>query len=339
MANGEWLMAEALKSSGWRRLGLTPVLAAICAMAMSGAAAGGERRLVLISVDGLRADVITAEIAPRMAALRDRGVSADALNDLPSATLPNHATMLTGLLSDRHHVLLNFDLSGNLAAATIFDYAREAGLRSAFFASKTKLEHLAPPESLEVIDIDADTTALVERMLALLTPDGPDLVFLHLRDPDSIGHRYKWLSAEYLDAVTEMDCLIGRIVDALDADSQRESYLILTADHGGDGVNHFLNIPANRTIPWIVCGPDVAAGRVLDEVVSTADTTPTALWLLGVDVPEGLSGAVRFSIRADVTAGVPSGGDAPPPISLPCIILVIPALLGLAIVLRPSRAR
>ena len=332
-------MEEALKSSGWRRLGLAPALAAICAMTVTGAAAGGERRLVLISVDGLRADVITADVAPRMAALRDRGAWAEALNDLPSATLPNHATMLTGLLSDRHHVLFNFFLPGNIAALTIFDYAREAGLRSAFFASKSKLAHLAPPESLEVIDIDADTAALVERMLALLTPDGPELVFLHLRDPDSIGHRFKWLSSEYLDAVTEMDCLIGRIVDALDADSQTESYLIVTADHGGDGVNHFVNIPANRTIPWIVCGPDVAAGRVLDEAVSTADTMPTALWLLGVDVPEGLSGVARFSIRTEITAGIQSSGDAPPPISLPCVILVIPALLGLAIVLRPSRAR
>lgn len=314
--------------------------AVVAVLAFSWGATAGDQRVVIVSVDGLRPDVITPEVAPRMTELREQGTSAsNAINDLPSATLPNHSTMLTGLLSGQHQVILNFVLPATIGVPTVFDRAHEAGFRSAFFASKTKLLHLAPAEAIETIDIDADTTGLVERMLAQLTFDGPELIFLHLRDPDSTGHQYGWLSPEYLAAVTLVDGLIGQVIDALDAEPDRSSYLILTADHGGDGVNHFINIPANRSIPWVVWGPDIAAGRVIDEVVSTADTMPTALWLLGLEIPAGLAGVPQFSVRESNAVDVQDSGQAPRPLGPPCVILVIPALLILAVFLRPMRTR
>lgn len=297
---------------------------AVC-LAGSSSAAAQNARLVLISVDGLRPDVITAADTPNMAALRDGGASAaDALNDLPSATLPNHTTMLTGLVGDRHGVVLNFELPGTVAFPTLFDFAHESGLRSAFFASKSKLKYLAPPDVLETVDIDGETGPLVDRLIEQISPDGPDLIFVHLRDPDSAGHAGDWLSEVYFDAVRAMDALVGEIVAAIEADTSRESYIILTADHGGSGTNHFLNIPENRMIPWIVWGPGIQAATTLKAAISIADTTPTALWLLGAAVPEGLSGVARREVRD--AADDPVGGQAVPPVGLPCLILIIPGL-------------
>ncbi len=293
---------------------------------MAGRADGGGVRVILISVDGLRADVISEETAPNLAALRAAGVSAgEALNDLPSATLPNHATMLTGLVTDRHGLILNIVLPGTIPQLTLFDFAAEAGLRSAFFASKTKLGHLAPPGALEIIAIDGDTEPLVARLIEQITPDGPDLIFAHLRDPDSVGHRDGWLTSPYMEAVAQIDRLIGEIAAAAASDDSRPTYVIVTADHGGDGANHFLNIAANRRIPWIVTGPDIPAGRVLEATVSIADTTPTVLWLLGAEVPAGLSGRVVSAVRNpidDESARVTSVA----PVGIPCLILVVPLM-------------
>lgn len=303
-----------------------PALLVLFGWAAAAGALAASPRVVLISVDGLRPDAITADRAPHMAALRAAGAQARlALNDLPSATLPNHTTMLTGLVSDVHGVLLDFELCGYVRLPTVFDHAAEAGLRSAFFASKAKLRYLAPPGSLETVDIGSDTEALVARLIEQIAPDGPDLIFLHLREPDSTGHDAGWMSPPYLEAVTRVDALVGRIQAALDTENSRRNYLLLTADHGGEGTNHFLNTPAARHIPWIVVGPDIPAGVGLDEIVSIADTTPTALWLLGVDVPAGLSGRARTALMNPLTAE-PTAVPRLPPVGIPCMVLAVPVL-------------
>lgn len=300
------------------------IVGAVC-VAVSSLAAAQDARVVLISVDGLRPDVITSADTPNIAALRDGGASASAaVNDLPSATLPNHTTMLTGLIGDRHGVVLNFELPGTVAFPTLFDFAGEAGLRSAFFASKSKLAYLAPPDVLETVDIDGETGPLVDRLIEQISADGPDLIFVHLRDPDSAGHAGEWLSEAYFDAVRAVDALVGEIVAVVEAQTSRETYIILTADHGGSGTNHFLNIPENRMIPWIVWGPGIDAGAALDARTTIADTTPTVLWLLGAAVPEGLSGVARREARD--AAFDSAAGQAVPPVGLPCLILIIPGL-------------
>ncbi|MBL8880137.1 MAG: alkaline phosphatase family protein [Phycisphaerales bacterium] len=284
-------------------------------------------RVVLISVDGLRPDAISPEWAPHLSWLLDSGASpTTAINDLPSATLPNHTSMLTGLPASQHGVIENWNLPGHIARDTVFGFAAAAGKRSAFFAGKGKLEFLASPEAVETVVVNDDTPALADGVIEQLNSDGPDLIFAHLRDPDSTGHRANWMSQEYIDAVALVDEQIGRIIDAINANAPRPTYLIVTADHGGEGNNHFLNIPVNRTIPWVVYGPDTVRGR-LESTFSTVDTTPTVLALLGIDKPESLPGDARMEIKLN---GLASGmSPLVPAISAPCVVLIAPfAIVG-----------
>jgi arylsulfatase A-like enzyme len=286
-------------------------------------------RVVLISVDGLRPDAITAETAPNMSALKDRGTTAtSAYNDLPSATLTNHATMLTGLSADVHGLLLDFALPGTIPQKTIFDYAAEAGLRTAFSATKTKFTFLAHAESIDTLDIDGDTAGVVDRFFSLLKSDQPDLAFIHIRNPDSAGHAHGWMSPEYLDAVALTDSYIGRILEAIDSGLDEDTYLILTADHGGEGPNHFLNTELDRHIPWIITGPTIAAGATLDTEIFVADTAPTILWLLGVDAPANLTSRTLTELGGD--AATVDSGLSIPIVGIPCILFSAPLLCMLA---------
>lgn len=289
------------------------------------AATHADPRVVLISVDGLRPDAITPDVAPAITALRDGGTSATAYNDLPSATLPNHTSMLTGLVGDVHGLVANFDLPGKVRFPTLFDFAAASSRRSAFFASKSKLRYLAPEGALEVLEITGELDPLAESVVNVLSPDGPDLVFVHLREPDSTGHAYGWMSPEYHVAVARSDQQVNRIVAAARDDDSRDTYIVLTADHGGEGLNHFLNIDVNREIPWIVNGPGIAAGARLEGAVSIVDTTPTVLWLLGGAIPDGLSGIARTKLR-DSAASNPAPARLAP-VGIPCLLLAAPPLV------------
>ena len=64
--------------------------------------------LILISIDGFRADYLDRGVSPNLAALAAGGVRAERmLPAFPSITFPNHYTLVTGLYPDHHGVVNN----------------------------------------------------------------------------------------------------------------------------------------------------------------------------------------------------------------------------------------
>jgi arylsulfatase A-like enzyme len=257
-------------------------------------------RVILISCDGLRPDAISAETAPNLMRMMSEGTRAMvAVDELPPITLPNHTSMLTGLTVAKHGIYFNNARPGYLRRPTLFSIARAAGFRCAFFASKDKFSFLvAPPEAIETSFIDGDMAAVGAKVVEQITPAGPHVIFLHLREPDSTGHAKGWMSPEYLAAVSRSDAIVGDILNAAAADVSRPTYILVTADHGGEGTNHIWDNAVTRQIPWIVWGPDIPRNTVLNETVSVVDTTPTILWLLGIGAPEGLNGVARTGVKS-----------------------------------------
>ena len=64
--------------------------------------------LILISIDGFRADYLDRHITPTLATLAVDGVRADAMKSaFPTLTFPNHYTLVTGLYPDHHGIINN----------------------------------------------------------------------------------------------------------------------------------------------------------------------------------------------------------------------------------------
>jgi len=64
--------------------------------------------LILVSIDGFRADYLERNETPTLAALAADGVRAEALKPaFPTLTFPNHYTLVTGLYPDHHGIVNN----------------------------------------------------------------------------------------------------------------------------------------------------------------------------------------------------------------------------------------
>src|ERR1700755_3448696 len=63
--------------------------------------------LILVSIDGFRADYLTHGKTPVIQALADAGVRASMRPSFPSETAPNHYTLVTGLRPDHHGIVAN----------------------------------------------------------------------------------------------------------------------------------------------------------------------------------------------------------------------------------------
>jgi arylsulfatase A-like enzyme len=119
----------------------------------------------------------------------------------------------------------------------------------------------------------------------------PNVLFVHLSDPDRAGHSSGWMSTAYGRAVRQTDDALSQLLSAADRSYGTGNYsVIVTADHGGHDYGHGTESPLDVTIPWIAWGRGVNAGPLGDMAIDTFDTAPTVLWLLGVQQPEAWDG-------------------------------------------------
>ena len=252
--------------------------------------------VVVISIDGLRADAIEKFNAPTLERLMREGRYSLTAQTIPtSLTLPSHTSMLTGVGADVHKVTWNSDKTkqfGYVKVPTVFGIAHSAGFATAAFFSKTKFHHLEVPGTLDFARAPTSgirspwgeerTTDYVEQYLR---GANPNLLFVHLAEPDFIGHQFGWMGRMYGNAVREADLGVARVMREADERFGRGNYtLIVTADHGGHKHSHGTTEATDMTIPWIVWGAGVQKGGELSGI-KTMDTAATILWALGLDVP------------------------------------------------------
>lgn len=251
--------------------------------------------LIMISIDGLRPDAIRHFSARTLERLISEGAyTLEAETIFPSKTLPSHISMLTGLPPAGHGVTWNSDETdrhGLVDVVTVFEAATAKGLGTAAFFSKSKFHHLLKPGTLDHAEAPRGmvylmSTETVESATRYLKHRRPDLIFIHIAEPDYAGHLIGWMSRVYGWAVRRADSAIARILAEADRHLGHGNYTVLiTSDHGGHGRSHGSADPRDMTIPWIVWGHGVRAGELTPWSVRTMDTAATALWLLGVDRP------------------------------------------------------
>ena len=119
-----------------------------------------------------------------------------------------------------------------------------------------------------------------------LRRERPALAFVQLDQVDAAGHDYGYDSPEYMQAVAQADSQLGTLLQALRDGGIAERTLVLAmSDHGGVDAHHLAEVPEVRQIAWVLSGPGVPPGTVLDDPVSIADTAPTLAWALGLERP------------------------------------------------------
>ncbi|MEI6494323.1 MAG: alkaline phosphatase, partial [Verrucomicrobiota bacterium] len=133
--------------------------------------------------------------------------------------------------------------------------------------------------------------------------------FIHFGEPDVAGHAHGMFSQEKMKALADSDTALGTVVKAIkDAGLLDASVIIITADHGGHDRTaeqlaqmetaglppqpgtHGSSSPEDVTIPWIAWGAGVRKHFTITAPVVQYDTAATALWLLGIPIPEGFWG-------------------------------------------------
>jgi len=106
----------------------------------------------------------------------------------------------------------------------------------------------------------------------------------------------KLVRKTYFAMISEVDRMVGRILDCLEDLSLLDStYIVFSSDHGDHAMEHGLTHkhtmyePSVR-VPLIISGSNARRGVIVDDLVSLVDLYPTFMDIAGVEHPDGLDG-------------------------------------------------
>ncbi|HET7619972.1 MAG TPA: sulfatase-like hydrolase/transferase [Vicinamibacterales bacterium] len=314
-------------------MNLTKVVISACLAAV---AASGCRRpapaptrpqnLLLVTIDTLRADRVTARLTPTLERLASAGVVFDHARSAVPLTLPSHATIMTGQLPPEHGVRVN-GLTLDTAHPTIARVLHDGGVRTAAFVGAYVLDRrfgLAQgfdvyddriprnPDAPQALEAERRGGDVADAAIAWLnSTTAPFFIWVHLYDPHAPydppdEFRARAGGNAYDGEVAYADAQVGRLLNALAARGWTSTTAVVVAgDHGeglgdhGEATHGMLVYDSTLRVPFIAAGPGVSPRRV-GAPVSLADLAPTVLSWLDRPLPESMHG--RRLLEANAAA-------------------------------------
>jgi hypothetical protein len=245
------------------------------------AEATAPRRLLLVVMDGLRADV--AGTLPFLSQLADAGARARISADPPTISAPQYVALLAGVPPRDSGVRTN-EVGRAAGVDDVGRRARAAGLHTAVVSTCVDWWQRLFPESFESASVVPAPSVLSEA--ARLGTSG-GLLVVHLCGADDAGHAFGARSPEYAAAAAAADRLTAELVRLW---GWPGANVVVTADHGHrERGGHGGDESDVRASFVVAAGPDIQLGARIDDARSI-DLAPTLAALLGVPPPASASG-------------------------------------------------
>ena len=237
-------------------LGLLVVLLSACSH-VPASRKSAYSPLILISIDGYRADYLRRGLSPNLVSLAADGVRAQALKPaFPTLTFPNHYTIVTGLYPDHHGIVANRMLDPDNGKRFVSSDTQLAGDpqwwggEPLWVGVERQGKHAATmfwpgsdyqidgvrPEHWQTFDRHVSADARVDQVLRWLdlpAEQRPDFVTLYFDQVDHEAHDFGPISKQTDAALALVDVALGRLLDGLrQRHLENSANLVIVSDHG-----------------------------------------------------------------------------------------------------------
>jgi len=263
------------------------------------------KHVVLIGCDGFGAYALPAAEMPELKKLMTTGSwSLQARCVLPSSSAVNWASMLMGAGPSVTGYTEWDSQTPEIPSAAkgisnmfpgIFGILKQQRPddKSAVIYNWGGIGYLFEKEAVSTIvhNAEADGDFFADTAAIIIKTQKPALTFVHLSEPDEVGHNIGHGTPAYYEELKRVDRRIGAIVKAVkDAGIENETIILVTSDHGGTGKGHGGKSLEEVLIPWIIKGPGVKKGYEIKDVIITYDTAATLAYALGLNTPQAWRG-------------------------------------------------
>ncbi len=300
------------------------VLAMALASARTPPTSGDRPNVVLVTLDTTRADRLgcygRADAGtPNLDRLAAGGVRfADAWSVVP-ITLPAHLSMMTGCSPVTHGIRDNGGGRYDGRIPTLATRFAANGYRTAAVVSASVLgSDWGMNAGFGVYDERFDgkrernAASATNRALEILgSSTEPFFLWVHYFDPHQKYEPPAPFAARYRDdpyqgEIAAVDFELGRLLTGLDK-AARKSIIVVVGDHGeglgehGERTHGIFTYRSTLSVPFLIAGPGIPAGRVVAEPVSIVDLAPTVAELAGLSAvkPQDGNSLARIVLRGE----------------------------------------
>ena len=294
--------------------------------------------LVLITLDTTRADRMGAygnkevETAAFDRIARE-GVLFEQAVAVAPLTLPVHSSMFTGKFPPEHGVRDNGGFFLGNDQLTLAEVLKSKGYRTGGFIGAYVLDSkwgisqgfdtyfdkfdLSESRSMSVGSIQRPGNEVVDQALPWIkdSAKAPFFAWIHLYDahsphrpPEPFATRYK--GHPYNGEIAFADTQVARVLAELESLGLYDrTVVMILGDHGeslgdhGESGHGFFIYNSTTHVPFAIRAPfSLTQHRRVADPVRSVDVMPTALDLLGVGVPQGISGVSLAPLMAGTTS-------------------------------------
>lgn len=247
-----------------------------CGVALGSQAKKKKTRVIMIALDGISVEGFQKAATPNLDILLKEGaLSLTTRVVMPSVTLPNWTSHLTGSSPEQHGVVNNaWQLEKFVLPAvetdadgyypSVFTVLKEQvpGIKTAFYYNWINLFYPYNKryfDEVSYLENDAYVPNYKKAFdFVVKNCQSPTLVFLYSVHTDHAGHKHSWMSPEYIRSVEEADREIGRFLGKLKAEGLYEdTYFMFLSDHGGIHYGHGGVTTDEMIVPWGITGPGI----------------------------------------------------------------------------------
>lgn len=236
------------------------VLKFVCKPSQNAITTIGKPIVMLVSVDGLRADYIQKHQPPNILKIIKQGIyTTDMIPSYPSLTFPNHFTIATGRYPGHHGIVSNafwdtarqqkYDAFSPEVAndstwyegEPIWNVAEKNGMIAHTIDWVGSSAHVGQMDPTCYTNYDKNITfdQKIDRAfesLALPEDTRPHFITLYTAEVDDAGHANGPYSDKTVAALMNVDRQLGRLWDKIQ-ESKLPINLIVVSDHGMEALN------------------------------------------------------------------------------------------------------
>lgn len=273
------------------------------------------KRVIMIALDGISVEGYQKANTPNLDALMAEGAfSLTTRVAMPSVTLPNWTSHLTGSAPEQHGVVNNgwkidkfvlpaveTDTDGYYPSVFTILKEEMSEIKTAFYYNwinlfypynKKYFDEVSYLEKDEYIPNYQKAINFIAR-----NQDKPTVVFLYSVHTDHAGHRHKWMSPEYIHSIEEADVQIGKFINEMkEKGLYKDTHFMFLSDHGGINNGHGGVTTNEMIVPWGITGPKIKKGFKIEEPNNTVNTASVILRLFKIKQPLSWTGEVPESI-------------------------------------------
>ncbi len=277
------------------------------------------KRVVIIGLDGFSVDGFKTAKHPNIDKMAAAGVlSLSTRAVMPSVTLPNWTSHLSGSGPEEHGVVANnwvlenhplkcLETDNDGYYPSIFKVLKDEvpNVKTAFFYNWAELINSMNKNYMDEISFQwkdrYDSNYLKAFDFILENKKNPTFVFLYSVHTDHAGHNHKWMSPQYIAAIEEADTAIGIFLDKLKAENLYDgTHFMLITDHGGNPASGHGGISMEEMqVPWAIAGPQIKKSGLTEMYNSNKNTALVVAKIFGIkqkNLPKSWTGVIPIEI-------------------------------------------